>query len=310
MVFTDSHGNPYDEGPAIDYVGTPDRYGAGAAVIGNPGAYQQWRPNPASLTYYFLGLGAANPYGQGNNSWGIYIPDYYNPATGLFTVHNTGYEKAGNKFSSVDLTLDKKTDRQVFSFSYTWSRLEGNYEGVVSSSNGQADGNITASFDYYPYVGYGLLPLDRTHVVKLFASHRFDVFGGDLSLGAAWTYQSGTPISLFDDGSTTEGNPPGSGSSIDLGGYGNAVPANGQLGQYGRTPAVNNVDMHIDWAYKFSKKFKLTPSIDIFNLFNSRTATGVFQQATDASGTAITNWGQANGWQIGRRYRFGVKFQF
>lgn len=310
MVFTDSHGNPYDEGPAIDYVGTPDRYGAGAAVIGNPGAYQQWRPNPASLTYYFLGLGASNPYGQGNNSWGIYIPDYYNPATGLFTVHNTGYEKAGNKFSSVDLTLDKKTDRQVFSFSYTWSRLEGNYEGVVSSSNGQADGNITASFDYYPYVGYGLLPLDRTHVVKLFASHRFDVFGGDLSLGAAWTYQSGTPISLFDDGSTTEGNPPGSGSSIDLGGYGNAVPANGQLGQYGRTPAVNNVDMHIDWAYKFSKKFKLTPSIDIFNLFNSRTTTGVFQQATDASGTAITNWGQANGWQVGRRYRFGVKFQF
>ena len=77
--------------------------------------------------------------------------------------------------------------------------------------------------------------------------------------------------------------------------------------------------MHIDWAYKFSKKFKLTPSIDIFNLFNSRTATGVFQQATDASGTAITNWGQANKrWnvdfddagQIGRRYRFGVKFQF
>lgn len=349
MVFTDNAGAPYDEGPAIDYVGTPDRYGAGAAVIGNPGAYQQWRPNPASLTHYFLGLGAANPYGQGNNSWLIYIPDYYNPATGLFTVHNTGYEKAGNKYSSVDLTLDKKTDRQVFSFSYTWSRLEGNYEGVVSSSNGQADGNITASFDYYPYVGYGLLPLDRTHVVKLFASHRFDVFGGDLSLGAAWTYQSGTPISLFDDGSSSNGfapgydtinnlgngtvmSAPGAATSwtggldpngvgvgtyigpthpfLDIGGYGNATPANGQLGQYGRTPAVNNVDMHIDWAYKFSKKFKLTPSIDIFNLFNSRTATGVFQQGTDAGGNLITNWGQANNWQIGRRYRFGVKFQF
>ena len=97
---------------------------------------------------------------------------------------------------------------------------------------------------------------------------------------------------------------------LDIGGYGNATPANGQLGQYGRTPAVNNVDMHIDWAYKFSKKFKLTPSIDIFNLFNSRTATGVFQQGTDAGGNLITNWGQANNWQIGRRYRFGVKFQF
>ena len=68
--------------------------------------------------------------------------------------------------------------------------------------------------------------------------------------------------------------------------------------------------MHIDCAYKVSKKFKLTPSIDIFNLFNSRTATGVFQQGTDAGGNLITNWGQANNWQIGRRYRFGVKFQF
>jgi len=305
MVFTDTAGNPYDEGPAISFTGAGvPVVGAGAAVIGNPGAFQQWRPNPGSMSLYLLAHGITT------NNYGINILDYYNPATGLFTVQNSRYEKAGNKFSSVDLTLDKKTDRQVFSFSYTWSRLEGNYEGVVSSSNGQADGNITASFDYYPYVGYGLLPLDRTHVVKLFASHRFDFFGGDLSLGASWTYQSGTPVSLFDDGSTSEGNPPGSGSSLDLGGYGNAVPANGQLGQYGRTPALNNVDMHLDWAYKFSKKFKLIPSVDVFNLFNSRTATGVFQQATDASGSAVVNWGLANGWQVGRRYRFGVKFQF
>ncbi len=181
---------------------------------------------------------------------------------------------------------------------------------MVSSSNGQADGNITASFDYYPYVGYGLLPNDRTHVVKLFASHRFDFFGGDLNVGANWTYQSGTPVSLFDDGSTSEGNAPGSGSSLDIGGYGNAVPAHGQLGQYGRTPALNNVDLHLDWTYKIGKKYKLIPSVDMFNAFNTRYATGVFEQATDQSGTAAVNYGQANNWQIGRRYRFGLKFQF
>lgn len=311
MVFTDDHGNPYDEGPAIVFDGTgAPQYGAGAAVIGNPGAFQQWRPNPKSMTLYLLGLGGANPNGAGYNSYGIYMPTYYNAATGLFTIQDTGYTKAGNKYSSVDFTLDKKTDRDVFSFSYTWSRLEGNYEGVVSSSNGQADGNITASFDYYPYVGYGLLPNDRTHVVKLFASHRFDFFGGDLNLGANWTYQSGVPRSLFDDGSTTEGNPPGSGSSIDLGGYGNAIPANGELGQYGRTPGLNNVDMHLDWSYKLGKKYKLIPSIDVFNLFNTRYTTSVYDQATDQSGTAAANYGQARDWQVGRRYRFGVKFQF
>ncbi len=304
MVFTDTAGAPYDEGPAIDFVGTPSQYGAGAAVIGNPGPFMQWRPNPKSLTYWFLANSVTT------NSYGINILDYFNPATGLFTVQNTGYEKAGNKYASVDFTLDKKTDRDIFSFSYTWSRLEGNYEGVVSSSNGQADGNITASFDYYPYVGYGLLPNDRTHQVKLYASHRFDFIGGDLNAGVSYTYLSGTPISLFDDGSTTEGNAPGSGSSIDLGGYGNAVPANGMLGQYGRTPAINNVDLHLDWAYRLGKAYKLIPSVDIFNTFNTRSATGVRQQATDQNGVADPRWGYANAWQVGRRYRFGIKFQF
>jgi len=362
MVFTDGYGNPYDEGPAISFTGTgTPNYGAGAAVIGNPGGYIQWRPNPRSMTLLLLGqgpsgvsyMGYAYPY----NNWGLNMLDNYNPATGLFTVNNTGYEKAGNKYSSVDLTLDKKTDRQIFSFSYTWSRLEGNYEGIVSSSNGQADGNITASFDYNTYVGYGLLPLDRTHVLKLFASHRFDFFGGDMSLGAAWTYQSGTPKSLFDDGSTSNGHAPGydtanlwytnpnnlsgdpvvmdapglasswtggldvNGNGIgsyigptspyrDVGGYGNATPANGQMGQYGRHAATNNVDLHIDWAYKIGKKFKLTPSVDVFNLFNTRYETGSFQQATDQSASPSALFGKSNGWQVGRRYRFGVKFQF
>lgn len=350
MVFTDAYGNPYDEGPAISYTasGTP-RYGAGAAVIGNPGAFQQWRPNSKSMTNVLLGQGVTT------NNYGINILDYYNPATGLFTIQNTGYEKAGNKYSSVDFTLDKKTDRDTFSFSYTWSRLEGNYEGVVSGSNGQADGNITASFDYYPYVGWGLLPNDRTHVVKVYASHRFDFFGGDLNVGFNWTYQSGSPTSVWDDGSTSNGyasgwdtahvvytnpnslngNPVavntdaaynnagnydvdgywiGSASDthkfLDIGFYGDAVAANGRQGDAGRTPALNNVDLHLDWAYKFGKKYKLIPSVDVFNLFNTRYAIDQLQQATDQGGAQDVRFGYATAWQVGRRYRFGVKFQF
>ena len=362
MVFTDSFGNPYDEGPAISYAGdgTP-RHGGGAAVIGNPGAFQQWRPNARSMTLNILANGSYWGYAPGYNNYGIRIQDYYNPATGLFTVQNTGFEKAGNKFSSIDFTLDKKTERDVFSFSYTWSRLEGNYEGVVSSSNGQADGNITASFDYFPYVGYGLLPLDRTHVVKVFASHRFDFFGGDLNLGLNWTYQSGTPNSAWDDGSTSNGYAPGwdtahlgyldydsittlSSNPIainsdaafnnpanwgpdgvgtqwigptdqyhqfrDIGFYGNAAAAKGKQGDAGRSPALNNVDVHLDWGKKYGKKFKVIPSVDIFNLFNTRYATAQLQQATTQGGTAETRYGAATAWQQGRRYRFGVKIQF
>lgn len=350
MVFTDQYGNPYDEGPAISFDGAGNpQYGAGAAVIGNPGAFQQWRPNPKSMTNVLLGQGTTT------NNYGVNILDYYNPATGLFTIQNTGYEKAGNKYSSVDFTLDKKTDRDTFSFSYTWSRLEGNYEGVVSSSNGQSDGNITASFDYFPYVGWGLLPNDRTHVVKLFASHRFDFFGGDLNVGVNWTYQSGTPNSAWDDGSTTNGYAPGwdtahvvytnptnmsgdpvavntdaaynnsanydadgfwIGSSsdthkfLDIGYYGDAVAAHGKQGDAGRSPALNNVDLHLDWAYKIGKRYRLVPSVDVFNLFNTRYATSQYQQVTDQGGNPDVRYGAASAWQVGRRYRFGVKFQF
>jgi hypothetical protein len=358
MVFTDNMGNPYDEGPAIAFDGSGNPlYGAGAAVISNPGGFQQWRPNPKSMTLWLLNNGYTV------NNYGINILDYYNPSTGLFTVNNTGFPKAGNKFSSVDFTLDKKTDRDVLSFSYTWSRLEGNYEGVVSSSNGQADGNITASFDYYPYVGWGLLPNDRTHVVKLFASHRFDFFGGDLNVGVNWTYQSGTPNSLWDDGSTTNGYAPGydtahlyydaaghpvvansdaafntdanwtytnpttgvvthqvgtgdfngAGGShkfLDIGFYGDAVAAHGTQGDAGRTPALNNVDLHLDWAYKIGKRYRLIPSVDVFNLFNARYATNQYQQATDQGANPDVRYGAASAWQVGRRYRFGVKFQF
>lgn len=361
MVFTDQYGNPYDEGPAISLDGSGNPlYGAGAAVIGNPGGFQQWRPNPKSMTNVILAGGAGSTnyagYSYPYNNYGIRILDYYNPATGLFTVPDTGFPKAGNKYSSVDFTLDKKTDRDTLSFSYTWSRLEGNYEGVVSSSNGQADGNITASFDYFPYQGYGLLPNDRTHVVKLFASHRFDLAGGDLNVGFNWTYQSGTPNSAWDDGSTTNGYAPGwdtahvvftnpnnlSGDPVavntdaafnntanydangywistdktlthkflDIGYYGDAVAAHGVQGGAGRTPALNNVDVHLDWAYKISKKFKVIPSVDVFNLFNTRYATSQLQQVTDQGGAPDLRYGAANAWQIGRRYRFGVKLQF
>jgi hypothetical protein len=191
-------------------------------------------------------------------------------------------------------------------------------------------------------------------VVKLYASHRFDFFGGDLNVGFNWTYQSGSPTSVWDDGSTSNGYAPGydtahqyydaaghpvvansdvewnkatnwSGGAVgsgdfngtggshqflDIGFYGDAVAANGRQGDAGRTPALNNVDLHLDWAYKFGKKYKLIPSVDVFNLFNTRYATDQLQQATDQGGGQDVRFGYATAWQVGRRYRFGVKFQF
>jgi Carboxypeptidase regulatory-like domain/TonB dependent receptor len=233
-----------------------------------------------------------------------------------YNVTNTGFPPAKNTYDAVTLTADYRSDRDYFSCNYTWSRLQGNYEGVISSAGGlQADGNITASYDSFAYVGYGLLPLDRTNVLKVQYSHRFTFQPGDLNVGFNYSYISGTPISLFDDGSTSQGKAPGTlGAGNYPGdplGYGNSTPANGEYGQYGRTPFNQQVDMHTDFQYNLGGKMRLAPSIDIFNLFNSRAATGVQQTATlQFSGAPDSRYGVETGWMEGRRFRFGVKFTF
>jgi hypothetical protein len=48
----------------------------------------------------------------------------------------------------------------------------------------------------------------------------------------------------------------------------------------------------------------------MFNVFNSRTATLIYQLATDASASPDPRYGHEQDWQQGRRFRFGVKLQF
>jgi hypothetical protein len=233
-----------------------------------------WNPHPGRVTYH----------NQSFNGGGLVVAD------------NSLYPEAKNLYRSADLTLDYKTNRFTFGASYTWSKLEGNYEGLVSSSNGQADNNITASFDYYPYVGYGLLPNDRTSVIKVYGSYKFALSIGELNLGWNYSYQSGTPLSKFDD-------------TNDIGGYGNATPLNGQMGQLGRTPSIQNLDLHVDLVAK-AGAFKIVPSIDIINVANAQKELTQVQQATDALAAPNPAYQTPSTWQTGRAFRFGVKVQF
>jgi len=225
------------------------------------------------------------------------------------------------------MTLDKKTDRWSLSANFTVSHSYGNYEGVGQTSNGQSDANITSTWDYAPYIGNGNLSLDHRYSGKLYGSYMWDLFGGLFSAGGSLTYLSGAPISYFDNGMATAALNPGaayiqipgggvvSSGALDPGGYGNATPENFTYGTRGRLPQETVANMHLDWAYKFSKTVKLTPSIDVFNLFNSRTVTAVDQNGTLAGAAGSAGGlnpasGYANGWLAGRSYRWGVKVAF
>ena len=60
--------------------------------------------------------------------------------------------------------------------SYVLSRLDGNYEGLFSNDNGQLDPNITSKYDIPSLLvnAYGLLPNDRTHVLKVYGGYFFE----------------------------------------------------------------------------------------------------------------------------------------
>jgi outer membrane receptor protein involved in Fe transport len=232
------------------------------------------------------------------------------------TVGATGYPEAYNEYKSIDLSYTYKTSSQLLFVGYTWSRNYGSYEGLISPSNGQADGNITASFDYPPYVGTGLLPIDRTHSIKAYGFQKFMVNSKDyVTVGFNLLSQSGTPISLQDDGSTSYGNAPGTGNGNgagDPGGYGNSSFANGQMGQYGRTPWQTKVDLNVQYTKFLSNNMKLSPYVQLYNVFNARPTMTVFEQATDVLGnpSATGKWGSPTSYQAQRSVRFGVRLNF
>ena len=106
----------------------------------------------------------------------------------------------------------------------SYSRLEGNYEGVSSNDTtvGQLDPNLNATYDLPDFLvnGYGLLPLDRTHQLKAYGSYVFDniplELSANFSLPERHAHQQADPVAWYggaagfaqDPRQRTAGRPP------------------------------------------------------------------------------------------------------
>jgi hypothetical protein len=97
----------------------------------------------------------------------------------------------------LELSLDRiASQRFQFHVSYVLSKSYGNYTGLFASDQGYLQPGTPLSLqapDQAPN-SLGLLPNDRTHVLKLYGSYRFP-FG--LTAGTFFTVQSGTPLNQF-----------------------------------------------------------------------------------------------------------------
>lgn len=279
--------NPVEDMTPVDSAGSPidkGSNGGGQAVLGNP------RPGVWNWT---ANLNSQTTPGQ-TISW------------------NSSFPEAYNLYRSADVSAEWKSANHFVRLAYTWSRLFGNYEGVVSASNGQIDTNGTAAYDYPLLVGTGILSTDRTHVLRLLGSHGFVLGGGLLTLGYNWSFQSGLPLSqLTGDPAAAGGVAVGNWTTpapLDYTYYGAAIPTDFKVGQFGRSASTHKLDLKLDYAFK-AMGMQIIPSIDVFNALNKRVETGL-QNAYIGDGVILDSWGKPTGYQSGRALRFGVKARF
>ncbi len=144
--------------------------------------------------YRFLGQVVEDFWDSENNRWILGNPgkgraSYFPELTREYRALNIYFQKLA--YSGINVFIG-----------YTLSRNYGNYSGVFNHDSGSSLPNLTSSGDSEELIpnSTGLLPNDRTHVLKLWGTYRFK-FG--LDAGSTFLWQSGTPLS--NRGATSNG---------------------------------------------------------------------------------------------------------
>lgn len=229
-----------------------------------------------------------------------------------------GFVKPIRRYNAVEFELDKRFSNHWLAFvNFRWGNLWGNYEGAFRNDNGQSDPGISSLFDFTPgLLGLlgdqflpGYLSTDRRTVGNLFLSYNI---GTDtpwiaglkgLTVGAGLRGQSGVPLSLLGDHPIY----------LNQG----EVPVGGR-GAAGRTPASQQLDLHLDYPVSLhaSEKYSLKLAMDMFNVTNSQYQTGRVQytQLSSPGVGAIpalnADYGRPTSFQAPFYARGSVRFEF
>jgi hypothetical protein len=202
--------------------------------------------------------------------------------------------KANRRYDGVEFRLTKRpgSSRWFGSFSYTYSRLYGNYSGLtatdISDGGGARNGaNTDRAFDeaYMQFDSHGKIidgPLgtDRPHSFKAFGYYRLKWLHMETLLGGFQQWYSGTPLSSY---VSIWGAP------VFVEGRGNFVDVTRDTSGWGgdwvkgsvhesRTPAFSQTDLSLVQEFHVSKsneKLMVAFEANAFNIFNQHSVTYV-----------------------------------
>lgn len=184
--------------------------------------------------------------------------------------------------------------------SYVLSRTWGNYPGLYASdfSFGNPGMNAAQLFPEQAPNSSGLLPNDRTHVVKLSGVY---TFGFGLEAGAILTAESGSPMNDF--AASASG--------------GTSYPTFLVLrGSVGRTPALWNVDLRVAYALPARRGPRSRIVLDVLHVGNPRRTTQVDEMhftTLDADGNPASpnpQYKQPIAYQAPMAARVGLELTF
>jgi len=240
---------------------------------------------------------------------------------------NVKFDNPVHKYNAVEVTLNRRGANWSSVASYTWSRLRGNFEGFYRDDNGQSDPAISSLYDFptndptyvqnFPTGGdirflgdpNGILPLDRTHHVKLYGNYSFQ---SGLNLGVGLNLTSGKPLTPMAANPVYDSD-----GEIPVAARGTGIQT--VDGFLTRTPFESQLDFQAAWTAKLGAQRKITFMGDIFNVFNQRRITGYDQDTQIDASTTNPDFGKPvysilSGtppqFQAPFSARLGVRFEF
>jgi len=164
--------------------------------------------------------------------------------------------RARRDYAALELTLERSGGPLTFLVSYVLSRNRGNYTGLFATDALKPGGNGGPQFDFPEQTvnATGVLPNDRTHVLKFLGSYRFRM---GLTVGTSALLASGTPLNEY---GTSPYSP-----------YWTFVVPRGTAG---RTPTTWNIDLRFAYDVPLARGSRVRPRVqlDVFNVGNQRRA--------------------------------------
>lgn len=224
-----------------------------------------------------------------------------------------GLPQAKRKYRALELTMQgSPNDNSSIYASYTWSRSEGNTEGLVSGVHSQADPGWSGSFDAPELTdnSYGRTSNDIPHKFKVYGDYQIT---DDLNIGFFASAQSGRPINKLGY------HPQGVGSCAIEPAVTDCSDIRGTDFYYNGADSPRGSHGHSDWIYNLDLRLSynvdvgygdLKLSANIYNVLNSDTALTYNDVAELEQGVDSPNYRNPTSFQTPRYVSLTARYEF